>query len=149
MSLFLTKLNTKRDVDEAIRDTLDKVLVLRFGRENDPVCMQLDEILYKAEREVSKMATIFIVDVDAVPIYIKYFDISLIPATLFFFNQHHMKVDFGTADHTKWIGAFTTKQDFIDLVEVIYRGALRGKLIVNSPIEQGHVPKYELIYRGI
>lgn len=41
------------------------------------------------------MADIFIVDVDAVPVYARYFDISLIPSTVFFFNGQHMKVDYG------------------------------------------------------
>lgn len=39
------------------------------------------------------MADIFIVDVDAVPVYTRYFDITLIPATIFFFNGQHIKVD--------------------------------------------------------
>ena len=43
--------------------------------------------------KVSKMADMFIVDVDAVPVYTSYFDITLIPATIFFFNGQHIKVD--------------------------------------------------------
>lgn len=39
------RLVTKKDVDLAIKSTVDKVLVLRFGRETDGVCMQLDEIV--------------------------------------------------------------------------------------------------------
>lgn len=39
------------------------------------------------------MAAIFIVDVDSVPVYTQYFDISLVPATVFFFNGQHIKVD--------------------------------------------------------
>ncbi len=43
--LLLPKLGTKEEIDEAIRKTEDVVLVLRFGRDTDPTCMQLDEIV--------------------------------------------------------------------------------------------------------
>ena len=45
MSYVLNKLNTKKEVDNAIKTCEDKVLVLRFGRENDTVCQQLDDIV--------------------------------------------------------------------------------------------------------
>eukprot|EP01114_Cavostelium_apophysatum_P013929 TRINITY_DN3479_c1_g1_i1.p1 TRINITY_DN3479_c1_g1~~TRINITY_DN3479_c1_g1_i1.p1 ORF type:complete len:160 (+),score=24.47 TRINITY_DN3479_c1_g1_i1:84-563(+) len=146
----LRTLRSKEEVDYAILNTLDKVLILRFGRETDIVCMQLDETLSKTQRELQKMASIFLVEADLLPQYLKYFDITLIPATLFFFNGVHMKCDYGTQDHTKWIGAFTTKQDLIDLVESFYRGAIKGKYLIQCPItDKSHIPKYELIYKDI
>ncbi|KAJ4955735.1 hypothetical protein NE237_012518 [Protea cynaroides] len=131
MSFLFTTLTKKREVDSIIRDTIDKVLVLRFGRASDAVCLQLDDILAKSSREVSKFVTIALVDIDSeeIQVYVKYFDITLIPSTIFFFNAHHMKMDSGTADHTKWIGAFHRRQDFIDVVEALFRGAMKGKLI--------------------
>lgn len=45
MSNLLTNLSQKSEVDSIIRDTIDKVLVLRFGRVSDPVCLQLDQIV--------------------------------------------------------------------------------------------------------
>lgn len=149
MSYLFQALKTKKEIDNVIMNTTDKVLVLRFGRDTDLVCMQLDETLGKCQRELSKMAEIHLIDVDAVPIYVQYFDITYIPSTIFFFNANHIKCDYGTQDNTKWVGAFKTKQDFIDLVETIYRGAVRGKYIVNSPIEPSNVPKYDLIYKDI
>ncbi|GFQ08175.1 thioredoxin-like protein 4b [Phtheirospermum japonicum] len=151
MEYLLPTLKEKREVDSLIRDTIDKVLVLRFGRSNDAVSLQLDDILYKSARDVSRFATVALADVDSeeIQVYVKYFDISFIPSTVFFFNAHHMKMDSGSADHTKWIGAFQSKQDFIDVVEAIYRGAMKGKLIINCPLPPERIPKFQLLYKDV
>ena len=45
MSYVLSKLESKKEVDNAIRSTEDKVLVLRFGKESDQDCMRLDDLV--------------------------------------------------------------------------------------------------------
>ncbi|XP_051118694.1 uncharacterized protein LOC127242956 [Andrographis paniculata] len=151
MEYLLPTLREKRAVDSLIRDTLDKVLVLRFGRSSDAICLQLDDVLYKSARDVSRFATVGLVDVDSeeIQVYVKYFDIAFIPSIVFFFNAHHMKMDSGSADHTKWVGTFQSKQDFIDVVEAIYRGAMKGKLIVNCPLPPERIPKFQLLYKDV
>ncbi|KAI3919875.1 hypothetical protein MKW98_001131 [Papaver atlanticum] len=151
MSYLLTTLTKKREVDSIIRDTIDKVLVLRFGKASDAKCLQLDDILAKSAREVSKFCTIALVDTEAeeIQVYVKYFDITLVPSTIFFYNAHHMKMDSGTADHTKWIGEFHRKQDFIDVVEAIFRGAMKGKLIVSCPLPPERIPRFQLLFKDV
>ena len=53
--------------------------------------------LFKSAREVSKFASVALVDNNSneIQVYVKYFDITFIPSTVFFFNAHHMKMDFG------------------------------------------------------
>lgn len=45
MSELLTTLSKKIEVDTIIRDTFDKVVVLRFGRASDLTCLQQDHIV--------------------------------------------------------------------------------------------------------
>ncbi|KAJ0622777.1 putative Dim1 family, Thioredoxin-like superfamily [Helianthus annuus] len=148
MSYLLRTLTKKEDVDSIIRDTIDKLLVLRFGRSSDSVCLQLDDILSKSEQDVSKFASIALVDVDSeeIQVYVKYFDITLIPSTVFFFNAHHMKMDSGSHKMGRRIHR---KQDFVDVVEEIFRGAMKGKLIVNCPLPPERIPKFQLLYKGV
>lgn len=49
MAYVLPRLLTKKDVDTAIKSTVDKVLVLRFGRDTDSVCLQLDDTVSAQE----------------------------------------------------------------------------------------------------
>ena len=50
------------------------------------------------------MANIYLIDVDEMDVYRNYFDITIIPATVFFFNSEHIRIDWGqvTADKNKF-----------------------------------------------
>lgn len=52
--------------------------------------------------------------------------------SLTFFVQHIM-IDLGTGNNNKINWAMTDKQEFIDIVETVYRGARKGRGLVVSP----------------
>lgn len=45
----------------------------------------------------------------------------------------HIMIDLGTGNNNKINWAMTDKQEFIDVVETVYRGARKGRGLVVSP----------------
>ena len=52
---------------------------------------------------------------------------------MFFFRNRHIMVDFGTGNNNKMTWPLDDKQDLIDILEAVYRGARKGKGLVISP----------------
>lgn len=52
---------------------------------------------------------------------------------MFFFRNKHIMIDLGTGNNNKVNWAMSDKQEFIDVVEVVYRGARKGRGLVVSP----------------
>lgn len=56
------------------------------------------------------------------------------PVTImFFFRNKHMMCDFGTGNNNKLNWVLEDKQELIDIIETIYRGAKKGRGLVVSP----------------
>lgn len=56
------------------------------------------------------------------------------PVTLmFFWRNKHMMCDFGTGNNNKLNWVLEDKQELIDILETIYRGAKKGRGLVVSP----------------
>jgi DIM1 family U5 snRNP protein len=52
---------------------------------------------------------------------------------MFFFRNKHMMCDFGTGNNNKLNWVLEDKQELIDIIETIYRGAKKGRGLVVSP----------------
>ena len=61
---------------------------------------------------------------------------------MFFFRNRHIMVDFGTGNNNKMIWTLEDKQELIDILEVVYRGASKGKGLVVSPKDYSTKHKY-------
>ncbi len=56
------------------------------------------------------------------------------PCTImFFFRNKHIMCDFGTGNNNKLNWVLEDKQELIDIIETIYRGAKKGRGLVVSP----------------
>jgi len=65
------------------------------------------------------------------------------PVTImFFFRNKHMMIDLGTGNNNKINWVLDSKQDLIDICEVVYRGARKGRGLVVSPKDYSTKYKY-------
>ena len=64
---------------------------------------------------------------------------------MFFFRNKHIMIDLGTGNNNKINWAIEDKQEFIDIVETVYRGARKGRGLVVSP--KDYSTKYRYWYR--
>lgn len=52
---------------------------------------------------------------------------------MFFFRNKHIMCDFGTGNNNKMNFVERNRQDVVNILEAVYRGATKGKGQVNSP----------------
>ena len=133
MAYLLPHLHSGWEVDQAIVTEEDRVVVIRFGRDSDPTCMIQDEILINVAEKVKNFAVIYVVDLDEVPDFNGMYELYDPCTTMFFYRNKHIMVDLGTGDNNKINWALADKQEFIDIIEVVYRGARKGRGLVVAP----------------
>ena len=61
---------------------------------------------------------------------------------MFFYRNRHIMVDFGTGNNNKMTWPLESKQEMIDILEVVYRGACKGRGLVVSPKDYSTKHKY-------
>ncbi|KAM0788148.1 Thioredoxin-like 4A, variant 2 [Microbotryomycetes sp. NB124-2] len=154
MSYFLPKLESGWHVDQAILAEDDRVVIIRFGHDWDPQCMIHDETLLGVSEKVKNFAIICAssvrcarshsspyalatptdtVDITKVPDFTRMYELYDPCTTMFFYRNKHILVDFGTGNNNKLNWPMEDKQELIDIIETVYRGASKGRGLVVSP----------------
>ncbi|KAF2658775.1 thioredoxin-like protein-like protein 4A [Lophiostoma macrostomum CBS 122681] len=141
-SIVLTHLKSAWHVDQAILDDEEKIVVLRFGKTTDAAVMAMDEHLSKIADRVQNFASIYVVDNKEVPDFNAMYELYDACTVMFFFRNKHILVDCGTGNNNKINFSIADKQDLIDIIEVVYRGARKGKGLVVSPKDYATQMKY-------
>jgi DIM1 family U5 snRNP protein len=133
MSYLLPHLTSGFAVDKAIVAEEKRVVVVRFGRDDDATCMQMDDTLASIAEDVKNFAVIYLVDIKEVPDFNEMYELYDPCTVMFFFRNKHIMVDMGTGNNNKITWSITEKQEMIDLIETVYRGARKGRGLVISP----------------
>lgn len=120
----------------------ERVVVIRFGHDYDPLCMQMDEVLYSLAYDVKNFARIYLVDITEVPDFNAMYELYDPCTVMFFYRNKHMLVDMGTGNNNKLNFLISEKQEFIDVIETVYRGAIKGKGLVVSPKDYSTKHRY-------
>lgn len=120
-------------MDQAILSEEDRVVVIRFGHDWDPTCMRMDETLFGVSERVKNFAVIYLVDLTQVPDFNKMYELYDPCAVMFFYRNKHIMIDLGTGNNNKVNWAIENKQEMIDIIETVYRGASKGRGLVVSP----------------
>ncbi|CAO3566126.1 unnamed protein product [Mortierella alpina] len=107
-----------------------------------PHCMQMDELLYSVAEKIKNFAVIYLVDITEVPDFNKMYELYDPCTTMFFFRNKHIMVDLGTGNNNKINWALDSKQELIDIVETVFRGARKGRGLVVSPKDYSTKYKY-------
>jgi DIM1 family U5 snRNP protein len=153
-SVVLPHLRSGWHVDQAILSEEERLVVIRFGRDSNPDCMRQDEILYRIADRVKNFAVIYLCDNEEgmsphLPAEITYssrltssrtvkdfntmYELYDPMTIMFFFRNKHMMCDFGTGNNNKLNWVLEDKQELIDIIETIYKGAKKGRGLVVSP----------------
>jgi DIM1 family U5 snRNP protein len=132
-SVALPHLRSGWHVDQAILQNEDRLVVIRFGRDADSDCMAQDEVLYRIADRVKNFAVIYLCDIDEVPDFKSMYELYDPMTIMFFFRNKHILVDFGTGNNNKMTHYVGDKQEVIDIIETVYRGAKKGRGLVVSP----------------
>jgi DIM1 family U5 snRNP protein len=98
--------------------------------------------MYKVAYKLHKYVTFYLVDISKVPdfnvMYELYDDMTL----MFFFRNKHIMIDTGTGNNNKITWVLKDRQEVVDICEVIYKGARKGKGLVISPKDYSAEEKY-------
>ncbi|KAK0391241.1 hypothetical protein NLU13_0742 [Sarocladium strictum] len=132
-SVVIPHLNSGWHVDQAILSEEERLVCIRFGRDWDEQCMRQDEVLYKIADKVKSFAVVYVCDIDQVPDFNQMYELYDPCTIMFFFRNKHIMCDFGTGNNNKLNWVLEDKQELIDIIETIYRGAKKGRGLVVSP----------------
>lgn len=142
MSYLLPHLHNGWEVDQAILSEENRVVIVRWGHDYDNICMQMDELLYSIAYDIKNFAVIYLVDISEVPDFNAMYELYDQCSIMFFYRNKLIMCDYGTGNNYKLNFLLSDRQELIDVIEVVYRAATKGKGLAISPKDYSTKHKY-------
>lgn len=142
MTALIHDLPSAWHVDQACMSEDERVVIIRFGDPKHKDTWAQDEMLYKIADKVRNFAVIYTCDNTQIQDFNQMYELYDVCTVMFFWRNKHMMCDFGTGNNNKLNFYINDKQDLIDIIEVIYRGAKKGRGLVVSPKDYSTHYKY-------
>lgn len=109
-----------------MRQGLRNLHSVRFSQTDQDICIICSS-------QVKNFAVIYLVDITEVPDFNKMYELYDPCTVMFFFRNKHIMIDLGTGNNNKINWTMEDKQEMIDIIETVYRGARKGRGLVVSP----------------
>ena len=87
----------------------------------------------KVAYKLSNFVTFYVVDITKVPDFNTMYELYDQMTLMFFYRNKHIMVDLGAGNNNKINWALADKQEMIDIIEIVYRGARKGRGLVVAP----------------
>ncbi len=132
MSFLLYQLTNAWQVDQAILSEEDRLVVIRFGHNDHSDCQFMDNLMSSISERIKLFAVTYLVDIRQVPDFNDMYELVDPFCLMIFFRNQHIKLDLGTGNNNKINFVIRDKNEVIDLLELCYRGARKGKGLVEA-----------------
>ncbi|AFM97874.1 Mitosis protein DIM1 [Encephalitozoon hellem ATCC 50504] len=121
------------DVNRAVGDTLCRLVVIRFGDSDDPICIHADAVLERAAHSLSNYVDIYTCERSSVEELVDVMRLDSPLNIMCFFNRRHIKIDCSSGDNDKINFLVDDSEMLVELFTLAYKAGVRGKGIIRSP----------------
>lgn len=140
--MSLLRLQNAWQVDQAILTDTERLVILRFGIDGTVSCTLMDDLILKVAPILRRFCVFYAVDTASIPDFNKMYELYDDVCIMFFYRNRHIQVDAGTGNNNKINWVLQDKQELIDLAEVVWKGARKGKGLVISARDYSTKYKY-------
>lgn len=126
-------LTSLSDVNRVVGKSSCRLIVIRFGDLEDPLCIHTDGLLERISSILSNYVEIYICERACVRELIDIMGLDFPINIMCFFNARHIRIDCSSGDTSKINFFIENEEMLIELFTLAYKAGIRNKGIVKSP----------------